>query len=614
MTFSSYHIWCKACDRDFVSEEARQTHWENNDVHLYSYCADCEWDYVDSEGLKNHERERHANRFCAKCDRSFDTEAARIAHTASKHKTSFCTDCEVAFDTSDALKQHWRSHEKHVGTYDFICDLRFPNRKTRTEHLNADPVKHFVCVQHQQFCGSQQALEAHYLKAHAKCAFCNLGFDSDQKRDHHYWACHARCLNCKLWFKDNALRNEHYMISISHVQCHQCKQGFEDEQQLARHHWNHHAQCLKCKLGFENDVQLNQHYKSSTLHFQCAVCNLGFPDEQERQRHYWGYHTTRCSLCKLGFENDTQLQQHYMTPDLHVRCYRCNKGFEDEEKRNHHYKSFHTSKCASCKLGFEDDAQLNQHYMTSHPLFQCQECFQAFDTTTALSQHKEEIHKPKPKPKPEVKFKPDVKPKPEIKPKPELKPLHCLPNCSSTTIFPSISAVMEHLEDGTCSKGWTIQHLNNLLVKLPTASPYIIWDHIAYFLAGPPRLQANDNDHTDRGWRCYLCRVPHLSPLDLQRHLQARECHTRYPDVVRCPHCPDAEWSFDRMSTLSRHRERRECGVDTNAVHGIVEDVKEEMSMNVDGRAEELKVLHQLRIDASKGGRDLIVKSWMNSK
>lgn len=68
------------------------------------------------------------------------------------------------------------------------------------------------------------------------------------------------------------------------------------------------------------------------------------------------------------------------------------------------------------------------------------------------------------------------------------------------------------------------------------------------------------------------------------------------------------------MSTLLRHLERRECGVDTNAVHGIVEDVKRKMSMNVDGRAEELKVLHQLRIDASKDGRDLIVKSWMNSK
>ncbi|KAI4225265.1 MAG: hypothetical protein L6R36_004053 [Xanthoria steineri] len=381
MTHSSFHIWCKACDRDFVSEEARLAHWENNDAHLSSYCADCEWDYVDPEGLKTHDREKHPNRFCLKCDRSFDSEFARISHTASKHKDIFCPDCQLAFDTSDALKQHWRSHDKHVGTYDFICDLRFPNQKTRTEHLNADPVKHFV-----------------------------------------------------------------------------------------------------------------------------------------------------------------------------------------------------------------------------------------------LSQHKDDVHKPGSNPKPEVNSKPEVifnanvKPMPENKPKPEVKLLRCLANCSSTTIFPSMSAVMEHLENATCSKGWTIQHINNLLVKLPVASPYMIWDNIADFLAGPPRLSTNDDDQTSRGWRCYLCNESHLSPLDLQRHLQEQDCHTHYPHVVRCPHCPDHKGSFDRMSTLLRHLEQRKCGVDTNAVHGIVEDVKEKMSLNVDGKAEELKVSHQLRIDATKGGKDLIVKSSMNSK
>ncbi|CAO1598378.1 hypothetical protein XANCAGTX0491_002147 [Xanthoria calcicola] len=609
MTQSSFHIWCKACDRDFVSEEARLAHWENNDAHLSSYCADCEWDYVDPEGLKIHDRERHANRFCPKCDRSFDTEVAHISHTASKHKDIFCPDCQLAFDTSDALKQHWRSHDKHVGTYDFICDLRFPNQKTRTEHLNADPVRHFVCVRHQQFCGSQRALEAHYVEAHPKCTFCNLEFDSEKESDNHHAACHSRCLKCKLWFKDYALRNEHYMSSTFHVACHRCKQGFEGEQQLARHHWNHHSQCSKCNLGFENDVRLNEHYKKSNLHAKCVACNLGFSDEQERQHHYWDYHTTKCSKCKLGFENDAQLQQHYSTLDVHVRCNRCDKGFEDEEKRNHHYLSVHTSKCPSCQLGFKDDAQRDPHYMISYCRFQCQECFKTFNTITGLSQkHKDEVHKPESNPKPEVIFNANVKSKPEV------NPLHCFANCSSTTIFASIPAVMEHLENGSCSKGWTIQHINNLLVKLTVASPYMIRDNIAYFLVGPPRLSTNDDDQTARGWRCYLCKVPHLSPLDLQRHLQVQDCHTRYPDVVRCPHCPYHKGNFDRMSTLLRHLERRECGVDMNAVHGIVEDVKQKISLNVDGKAEELKVLHQLRIDASKGGKDLIVKSSMNLK
>ena len=73
---------------------------------------------------------------------------------------------------------------------------------------------------------------------------------------------------------------------------------------------------------------------------------------------------------------------------------------------------------------------------------------------------------------------------PEHKPKPKVKPLYYLANCSSTVIFLSMSAVMEYLEIGTCSRGWTIQHINDLLGNLSVPSPYIVWDHFAYFLAG----------------------------------------------------------------------------------------------------------------------------------
>ena len=172
---SRHWTWCRTCEREFVSAESRRQHWEDSEIHLYTYCDECEWDYP--EGLNNHERHSHPERYCKQCDRVFETEVGRISHTAAKHKDSFCTDCQLPFDNADGLKLHWRSHEKHIGTYDFICDLRFPNKKTRTEHLNADPIKHFVCVQHQQFCGSRSALDAHYLKAHAKCEFCNTGFE-----------------------------------------------------------------------------------------------------------------------------------------------------------------------------------------------------------------------------------------------------------------------------------------------------------------------------------------------------------------------------------------------------------------------------------------------------
>ena len=56
-----------------------------------------------------------------------------------------------ASNTSDALKQHWRSQDKHLGTYDFTCDSRFPNRKTRNGHLSAN-LYHQSADAHQLLC------------------------------------------------------------------------------------------------------------------------------------------------------------------------------------------------------------------------------------------------------------------------------------------------------------------------------------------------------------------------------------------------------------------------------------------------------------------------------
>ncbi|KAL8996724.1 MAG: hypothetical protein Q9169_003839 [Polycauliona sp. 2 TL-2023] len=197
------------------------------------------------------------------------------------------------------------------------------------------------------------------------------------------------------------------------------------------------------------------------------------------------------------------------------------------------------------------------------------------------------------------------------------KSLQCIANCDNNdTTFPSIAAVMEHLEDGTCSKGWTVQHLNYLLVQIPIASPYIIWQHIAYFLAGCPRHQPIDSDFTDRGWKCHLCKASLLSSHDLQRHLEGDECHTRYPDVLQCPHCANQKPGFSRVSELFRHfvemEMEKESESHASLARQIVEEIRETMDLCHEGSPEEVKVLHQLRIDASKGSkRDLIVKVSM---
>ncbi|KAL8671601.1 MAG: hypothetical protein Q9168_003907 [Polycauliona sp. 1 TL-2023] len=647
---SQHNIRCIACDRDFVSIDSRRHHWEDSDIHLYSYCDDCEWDFVDEDGLKRHFHSKHRERYCKKCDRTFEAEAGCIAHSAAKHKSSYCTeckydnidaadlrdhirrnhseryceicyltfdtkaardhhtvsahrnsycfDCHVAFKTSDALKQHWQTHQAHVGTYDYICDLKFPTKATRTEHLNTDPAKHFVCVKHQQFCGSNEALQAHYLKAQAKGDACKPGSDKENHRGDDCQDNRPRCLACKLFFKDIAQQNAHYMTSDCHVQCHPCKLGFETEQHRGQHYLAQHVRCLRCQIGFEDNAQLNLHYRSSALHVTCMACGVGFPDEKERQDHYWAYHTTRCSSCRLGFEDMAQLQEHYMDPVLHVQCDQCKKGFEDESKRNDHDSSHHPSRCPTCGLRFGDDIQLQEHRSTAYLHFRCDECAQAFDTSAALSEHEKTAHRPEQ----------------HVETPHTPQPLHCFANCDNDATFPSIAAVLEHLEDGTCFKGWTIQHLNALIVQTPSASPFIVWPRVAYFLAGAPRHHPHRNDHTDRGWKCYLCKASLLSSADLQRHWEAQECHTPYPDVLRCTLCrPDQIPQFRKLSELVRHLTETEGGNHDRLARQIGQEVREKMSLEHEGRPEEMRVLHQLRIDASSKGprKELIVKVSM---
>ncbi|KAL8871584.1 MAG: hypothetical protein Q9198_007385 [Flavoplaca austrocitrina] len=489
MACNSRHVWCRLCDRDFVSREARQAHWEDNDVHLLTYCEECEYDYTDQAGLnahfyskhrdryckkcertfdtqigctqhaaakhrdtfctqcqydkadaddlEDHIRRRHPSRYCNKCKKTFDTTSACTAHIASKYKETWCTDCRMPFKTSEELKQHWHYHEKHVGTYDHICNRKFPSKAARTVHLNSDPIKHFVCLQHQHFAGSQEALMKHYLKSHVRCMACNQGFEDDKKCAHHYWTSHS-------------------------------------------------SKCSKCKIGFETDSQLKQHYMISTSHFPC---------------------------------------------------------------------------------------------------FQCDD--QIFDTASAFSEHETKAHKPKP------------------------QSIHCPANCTTTiTAFPSTSSLIAHLEDGSCTKGWTIQHFNALIIQIPTLSPYINWPYIAYFLAGPPRHQPHETDFSEgRGWKCYLCKSSHLSSLDLQRHLEAEECHSGYPGVLRYP---GVRVGFQRVSELLRYFEAK--GPENHDTVGKIGELIRELIRGKvglrDGRmAEEMKVQYQLRIDASKGERkELIVK------
>ncbi|KAL8683327.1 MAG: hypothetical protein Q9186_000710 [Xanthomendoza sp. 1 TL-2023] len=480
-----FHFWCKPCDRAFVNDIARQQHWEDSNNHLLTYCWDCQLNFETEEGLTDHVRNDHIQ--CEKCDRKFPHLESRITHweNASNHKDSYCRDCKHDFLTSDGLKQHWKVHQRHLGTYDSVCDLRFPNEQTCTEHVNADPVKHFVCVQHQLFCGSQNTLLTHYFnsKTHAQCVPCKLGFQTEQLRNQHYWDSQA------------------------------------------------HAKCIKCRLGLPKASMLEQHYLTSAVHVRCLSCNQGFNDSTDLEEHYWssGQHASKCTSCRLGFLSPTELVAHFKTSHKHFYDEKCGLAFDSVELlREHYVKDKHHQYCKNCDVSFDTSKQLKDHWKTAekHRGTYCARCNTHVNTQNALIMH----------------------------------------------------------------KVLSVRH------------------YLSYFLAGPPRHRAVDSDRHGTVWRCQLCKASMLSRGDLDRHLEAQDCHDRYPDVLSCFHCNSG---FDRISVLIRHLDSGKCGVDGNVLQSIVKHLEEMMAKD-DGMAGKLKVTHQLRIDTTKA-KELIVKVSMNS-
>ncbi|KAL8725292.1 MAG: hypothetical protein Q9166_007441 [cf. Caloplaca sp. 2 TL-2023] len=592
----TYHIYCDKCERAFETENDRLKHWENSTHHGNSYCADCKWDYKNADGFHEHVRSQHISHYCSSCNRTFVSEASRLAHFESNplHKDSFCSDCKDDFGSSNGLKQHWRSHEKHVGTYDFICDLKFPNKKTRTEHLNANPAKHFVCVQHQQFCGTQKALETHWKQSqdHAKCTPCNLGFQTEQDRNQHFMTSdrHPKCTKCEIGLEDHTQQQAHYLNSAVHAKCSQCKQGFIDSADLNTHYWRsllHTSKCYKCHLGFSSLQGLTDHFKTSPEHFYDDSCRVAFDSSEQLKEHYSkDRRHNYCKRCDGLYDSRSLLVAHWTNSKEHksTYCARCDIHFVSHNMLlMHKVLSVKHHLCVRCAQDYATNEKYMQHLQTSsaHSFTFCKVCNRDFADKAELMDHAE-IHKP--------------------------KPILCFAGCKNTMSFESVSGVLMHLESGTCSKGWTKQHINAMIAENPKAFSVLIPPRSAFFLAGAPRLQAIDSDFNGSVWKCQLCKASQLSLLDLERHLQSQQCHGQYPFVLRCTDC---QASFTTVSQLMRHVEKGHCQAAAAVVDRVVESMKEKMSAD-GGNAGRLEVLHQLRIDTTKG-KDLIVKVSMNS-
>ncbi|KAL8725101.1 MAG: hypothetical protein Q9181_006544 [Wetmoreana brouardii] len=371
MTKHNYHVWCRKCDRDFVHYNARKHHYEDHLNHLFTYCDDCEIDFADEEGLNYHKQYNSNHHWCKQCDEDFDSNASLIQHWKfhTKHRKTFCVVCSINFANFDALKKHWTSDGKHKYTY-----------------------------------------------------------------------------------------------------------------------------CVDCELNFPDHGRLRQHWASTTEH----------RNNYDR-------------VCEIKFATSKECSDHvFADPKKHFSCH--------------------------------------------------------------LDEHKSEQ-------------------------------LRCFSGCDDSKQFTSVASVIEHLQSGTCTKGWTIQHLNSIAAEHADIFKFLDQHYLPWFLAGPPRDVVNEKDFATFVWKCPLCKTSLLSRSDLAQHLKEQGCHMPYPKLLTCSDC---KLTFTKLSELIYHafdNKTRDCR-NVSVLKDIARYVMTKVAQS-GGQAKPLQVLHQLRVDTTPQ-KDLIIKVTMN--
>ncbi|KAJ6600946.1 hypothetical protein DFH09DRAFT_553692 [Mycena vulgaris] len=264
--------------------------------------------------------------------------------------------------------------------------------------------------------------------------------------------------------------------------------------------------CLRCQRYFTSYSALRQHEANSPNHHICDECDVDFAS--------W-----------------TGLKEHYVQSRAHDYCQRCNCHFNDAQELEHHYQTSHHY-CAKCRKFFQNALGLHEHYRQSELHHYCTPCQRLFLSANNLHSHlNSAIHRPKDVP---------------------------CPGKGCGLAFVSRSALLLHLESGTCSSGADRQTVNRYVRQYDTQN--IVTDP-ARLLTGAGGSQVTYSA-TDAAWNgsayeCYLCHAGYRSLAALNQHLAS----PRHQDkIYMCP-LSTCRQHFPTLSGLCQHIESERCGV-----------------------------------------------------
>ena len=222
--------------------------------------------------------------------------------------------------------------------------------------------------------------------------------------------------------------------------------------------------------------------------FVCPICKRAFRVEESLVQHCKALHPRRldeilgptCDTCKELFPGQYALEQHQRARK-HCYCQECTMIFETESAAVKHFKTFHASqfRCCDCEQDFVSERALDQHLNSKvHRRIPCQLCEQGFGKKPALDRHIVLEHHASVNPKRSLYFDDehacyicqrrfaqikDLKQHLASLKHHPLSDIKCIASDKCKHRFASPSALLQHLESGTCCSGIDRRTVNNFV-------------------------------------------------------------------------------------------------------------------------------------------------------
>ncbi|KOS17068.1 putative zinc finger protein 840 [Escovopsis weberi] len=409
------HPTCLACKTSFATEEALEQHAT---AKLHWCCGPCGLVFVSQARLTKHKKK--ALHVANEADA---TKAADAAGTAARLD---CDLCKRTFKSAGALEQH-----------------------------DAD---------------SKKRHEAIKKRGGLACNLCNRVFKSAAAREQH---------NLDSKEKHDAMRKE-----PETRECGVCKRTFSSEFALRQHEADpgkKHvdierkggSECGVCKKTFKSAAALKQHEADSSKQHS-AKAGLSKQLEEIREKREFG-----CVLCKRGFKSAAALKQHEADSIKQHEAIRRREAQQQQRQQPQRQQQQQqqqeqaplTQSEAQRSQRQEQNVQQQQQQqagVSEQPLqqlqpkkkkkkakeFECEECGKRFVRDEDLSRHAQSLaHHP-------------------------LSDLPCIAGlyeeavsasgAGCTARFTSPSAMLLHLESGSCSSGINMETLNAIIGQKDT--------------------------------------------------------------------------------------------------------------------------------------------------